>query len=870
MKYRTGNEIRQLFLDYFESKDHKIEPGHSLIPNEDPTLLWINSGVAALKKYFDGSIKPEKSRFANAQKSIRTNDIENVGLTARHHTFFEMLGNFSIGDYFKKEAIDFAWEFFTDEKYIGFDKDKLYITVHDHDEEAYDYWVNVKKVDPSHMLKTADNFWQIGEGPCGPNSEIFYDRGEKYDPEGVGIKLFYEELENDRYVEIWNLVFSEYNAKDGVRREDYEELPQKNIDTGMGLERLVSVIQDGETNFDTDFFLPIIQQVEKLAKVSYQENKMAYRVIADHIRTVTFALSDGAMFDNVGRGYVLRRILRRAIRYGKQIGIDKAFMFTLVQIVSDVMKEFYDYLPKKVDYVSELVKREEEAFHKTLSNGEKLLSSVIEKNTDGIISGSDAFKLYDTYGFPIELTIEIAKEQDLKVDEEGFKEELQKQQIRSRTQRDDVESMSSQKIDLMNFDQESTFTYDPSLITATVIGVFKDGESANELTNEGEIILDQTTFYAEMGGQSADTGMMYNDTTQVSIKNVVKAPNGQHLHYVTVKKGTIKKGDQLTLEIDIKKRSRIMSNHSATHLLQQALKDVVGTHITQAGSYVDDQRLRFDFTHYEKVSRQQLDEVEKIVNQKVFEGINVIVENMDITQAKEKGALALFTEKYGETVRVVDMGGYSIELCGGCHVTNTSHIGLVKIMSEESIGSGIRRIEAVSGNLAYITLKAKEETLEEVASLIKASSLTSIKEKATSLIEELQELRKNNKELLQKINSLQAKASLDNVKEINGTNLLVVKTYNKDQASSKQLVFDYRDQLKSGIIVLLSQNQDNLAYYVAVTNDVVSKGIKAGEIVKTINQVTSGRGGGKPDFAQGGSKEMADVDSIISVIEESL
>ena len=500
MKQLTGNQVRKLFLEFFESKGHHVEPSHSLIPNDDPTLLWINSGVAALKKYFDGTIKPDVPRITNAQKSIRTNDIENVGVTARHHTFFEMLGNFSIGDYFKTEAIDFAWEFLTGEQWLAFDKDKLYITVYQDDEEAYNYWVNVKGVEPSHMLKTEGNFWEIGEGPCGPDSEIFYDRGEKYDPDHIGTRLFYEELENDRYVEIWNLVFSQFNAQEGVDRKDYKELPQKNIDTGMGLERITSIIQSGETNFDTDFFLPIIEATQKLAKVTYQEDKMAYRVIADHIRTVTFALADGAQFDNEGRGYVLRRILRRAVRYGKKIGIEGSFMYDLVDVVSNIMSEYYDYLPEKVDYIKKLVKIEEERFHATLNGGEKMLNDIIEKTTGDTIDGQTAFKLYDTYGFPIELTVEIADEKGLKVDEEQFKVEMQKQKERARTARAGNESMSSQKEDLMNFVEASTFSYDPTPIQAKVIGVFEDGEQVDCIKDKGEIILDQTTFYATMGG----------------------------------------------------------------------------------------------------------------------------------------------------------------------------------------------------------------------------------------------------------------------------------------------------------------------------------------------------------------------------------
>lgn len=861
MKQLTGNQVRKMFLDFFESKGHKVEPSHSLIPNDDPTLLWINAGVAALKKYFDGTIKPDNPRIVNAQKSIRTNDIENVGKTARHHTFFEMLGNFSIGDYFKKDAINYAWELLTGEKWFAFDKDKLYITVHDHDDEAYNYWVDVIGVDPDHMLKTPGNFWEIGEGPCGPDSEIFYDRGEKYDPDGLGLKLFYEELENDRYIEIWNLVFSQYNSQEGIAREDYKELPQKNIDTGMGLERLTSIIQNGETNFDTDFFLPIIYAVEKLANVSYSENKMAYRVIADHIRTVTFALADGALFDNAGRGYVLRRILRRAVRYGKQIGIEKAFMYDLVAVVSDIMKEFYDYLPEKVDYISDLVKKEEEAFHKTLSNGEKLLNSLIKKNTDGIISGKDAFKLYDTYGFPFELTLEIVEESNLKVDEEGFKEELKIQQMRSRGARADNESMASQKPDLMSFDLPSSFEYDPANINGIVIGLFKDGVKTDVLDDYGEVVFDITTFYAEMGGQCADTGMIYNEDCKAGVVNVLKAPNQQHLHFVKIEKGTINIGDVLTLDVDKEKRSKIIANHTATHLLQAALKEVVGNHINQAGSYVDGQRLRFDFTHFEKISNDQIKAVEEKVNNVIFKGIDVEIANMTKDEALASGAMALFDEKYGDSVRVVSVGDYSKELCGGCHVTNSAKIGLFKIETEESVGSGVRRIEAVTGKCAYDALVQEKETVDRISKSLKLKNRKEVITKVNSLNDELAAIKKEVETLNAKLNALNAASKVNDIEDINGVRVLFVEE-NLESAKAKQLAFDFRDKIDSGIVILVSSFEDKCSYFVGVTKDYVANGFKAGEIVKKINLVVDGRGGGKPDFAQGGCQINEKIASI--------
>ena len=869
MKQLTGNQVRQMFLDYFASKGHMIEPGASLIPHNDPTLLWINAGVAALKKYFDGSEKPASNRIPNAKKSIRTNDIENVGKTARHHTFFEMLGNFSIGDYFKEEAIAFAWEFLTSEEWIGFDKDKLYITVYHDDEVAYKTWTEVLGVDPAHILKTPGNFWEIGEGPGGPDTEIFYDRGEAYDPEGIGERLFFEELENDRYIEVWNVVFSQYDCNPAIDRKEYKELPQKNIDTGMGLERLVSIIQNGETNFDTDFFLPIIRATEELANVKYEDNKMAYRVIADHIRTVSFALSDGALFDNAGRGYVLRRILRRAVRYGKKIGINHSFMYKLVYVVSDIMKEFYDYLPAKADYVSGLVKKEEEAFHKTLSHGEKLLNQLFTKTEGDTITGKDAFKLYDTYGFPLELTVEIAEEAGYKVDEEGFRAEMKEQQERARNARGDVESMTSQKPDLMAFDAPSTFSYDPTPVQAKVIGTFVNGVKCDEITEKGEIILDHTTFYAEMGGQCADTGYMTNDSTCLKVTHVSKAPNGQHLIAVEVEKGYVNIGDELTLIVDGIQRSLIQNNHTATHLLQKALKNNLGDHVAQAGSYVDAQRLRFDFTHPQKMSEEEIRKVEDEVNEKIFAGINVNIELMSKEEAMESGAMALFDEKYGDEVRVVSVGTYSKELCGGCHVSNSAQIGLFKIVSEESVGSGVRRIEAVTSLNAYKALKQSEETLNTVAETLKIKNRNEIVEKVEQFVNEANDVRKERDQYLDKLNSLEAKERSKNIEDINGVQFLFVQD-SKDAASAKTMAFELRDQLNHGMVVLVSDYEGKVSYFVGLTASMVQAGHKAGNFVKMINEVTGGRGGGKPDFAQGGCASLDKIEEGISQIKNSL
>ena len=595
---------------------------------------------------------------------------------------------------------------------------------------------------------------------------------------------------------------------------------------------------------------------------------MAYRVIADHIRTVTFALADGAMFDNAGRGYVLRRILRRAVRYGKQIGIEKAFMYDLVPLVCDMMKEFYDYLPEKQDFISTMVKKEEEAFHKTLLNGEKLLKSLIDKNENGEISGKDAFKLYDTYGFPFELTLEIAEESNLTVNEEEFKEELKVQQERSRASRDSNESMASQKPDLMAFVEPSTFVYDPAPIQGKIIGLFKDGVKTDEITDKGEVIFDTTPFYGEMGGQCGDTGSIDNETTHANVVNTLNAPNKQHMHFVEVKEGAIHLGDIFTLSINQQKRRQITANHSATHILQKVLQETLGDHISQAGSYVDDKLLRFDFTHFEKISAELLKEIEEKVNQIVFEGCPVVIKNMSKEEALASGAMALFDEKYGDVVRVVNIGDYSIELCGGCHVSNSSEIGLFKIVSEESIGSGIRRIVAQSGLAAYNAMVHEKETVDTIASTLNLKNRKDVVSKVESLKEDLKQAKAEVEQLSAKLNAIQAASKANDIEEINGVKVLYVEEQ-LENAKAKQLTFDFRDQLESGIVVLVSKYEEKCSYFVSVSKDLVGQ-YKAGNIIKAINEVVDGRGGGKPDFAQGGCAINDNISKIKGALKNIL
>lgn len=871
MNYRSANEIRQSFLDFFKSKGHMIEPGASLIPNNDPTLLWINSGVAALKKYFDGSIKPANNRIANAQKSIRTNDIENVGKTARHHTFFEMLGNFSIGDYFKQEAIEYAWEFLTSKQWMGFDPEKIYITVHPLDEQAFDLWINHIGFDPKRILKSEENYWQIGEGPCGPNTEIYIDRGEAFDPDGVGERLFFEELENDRYIEVWNVVFSQFDGKEGVDRSEYKELPQKNIDTGMGFERLVALVQGGETNFDTDLFMPMITTTESWAKMSYKEFPMAYRVIADHIRTVTFALSDGALFANEGRGYVLRRILRRAVRFGIKIGINEPFMFKLVDVVAENMSAFYPYLQQKVELVSKLVRIEEERFHATLSDGEALLLSTIDKLEGNKLDGATMFKLYDTFGFPVELTVEIAQEHQLDYDMEGFNQHMEQQRQRARNAREDVDSMASQSVDLMNFDQVSEFVgYTKMSCEAKVIACFKAGHRVDQIEDEGEVILDVTPFYATSGGQVADTGVLRFDRGSAVVKDVNKAPRKQHLHSIKMTEGVLREHDHVMASIDVQRRRKIMKNHSSAHLLQSALKEILGSHITQAGSFVSDEYMRFDFTHYEKVTHEQIKQIEHRVNEMIFAGASVSIEHMDVEAAKDAGATALFDEKYEAFVRVITMGEFSKELCGGTHVSNIEQLGLFKIESEESIGSGIRRMVCKTAQGALDSYQSMEHQLEELSTLLKSGNIASVNAKVMQQLDAMSSLKKEYEILKDKVASLKVAQLVSSSKEVAGIHMLISEVEDVDVAKAKQMAENLRSKLGDSVIVLYIKETDKVSFVVASSQKAISAGFKAGDLAKLAATIMNGNGGGRPDLAQSGGKDVAMLPQALRALSEKL
>ncbi|WML45493.1 alanine--tRNA ligase [Neobacillus sp. PS3-40] len=872
MKNLSGSEIRKMFLDFFKEKGHTVEPSAPLVPHDDPSLLWINSGVATLKKYFDGRVIPANPRITNAQKSIRTNDIENVGKTARHHTFFEMLGNFSIGEYFKVEAIEWAWEFLTDKKWIGFDKELLSVTIHPEDHEAFEIWNKKVGIPEERIIRLEGNFWDIGEGPSGPNTEIFYDRGPEYGNDLTDPEL-YPGGENDRYLEVWNLVFSQFNHNpDGT----YTPLPKKNIDTGMGLERMASVVQNVPTNFETDLFMPIIRVTEEISSVKYgvdKEKDVAFKVIADHIRTVAFAVADGALPSNEGRGYVLRRLLRRAVRYAKQININRPFMYELVSVVGEIMADFYPEVKEKTDFVQKVIKSEEERFHETLHEGLAILESVIKKEKEkgnNTIAGADVFRLYDTYGFPVELTEEYGEEEGMKVDHVGFESEMELQRERARSARQDVDSMQVQGGVLGDIKVESKFIgYDQLVTSSTVLAIVQNGEPIEEAKSgeEVQLILDVTPFYAESGGQIADRGTLEGPGVKVIVKDVQKAPNGQNLHKVMVESGTLKTNQQVVATINETNRGKIIKNHTATHLLHQALKDVLGTHVNQAGSLVEPDRFRFDFSHFGQVKPEELEQVERIVNEKIWRNIQVQIDLKPIAEAKEMGAMALFGEKYGKIVRVVQVGDYSLELCGGCHVPNTSVIGLFKIVSESGIGAGIRRIEGVTGESAYHLLNEQVGLLKEAAEKLKTNP-REIVSRIEGMLQETRHLQRENESLTAKLGNIEAGNLIANAKEINGVTVLTAKVNDVDMNNLRNMADDIKQKLGSAIIVLGSSDSEKVNLIAVVTKDLIEKGYHAGKLVKEVAAKCGGSGGGRPDMAQAGGKDPQNLDNALQFVDE--
>ena len=872
MHQLSSAQIRQMWLDFWKSKGHAVEPSANLVPVNDPTLLWINSGVATLKKYFDGSVIPDNPRITNAQKSIRTNDIENVGKTARHHTMFEMLGNFSIGDYFRDEAIEWGFELLTSPEWFGFPKEKLYMTYYPDDKDSYNRWISLG-VEPSHLIPLEDNFWEIGAGPSGPDTEIFFDRGTEFDPENIGVRLLEEDIENDRYIEIWNIVLSQFNADPAVPRSEYKELPNKNIDTGAGLERLAAIFQGAKTNFETDLFLPIIREVEKLSGKTYDPDgdNMSFKVIADHIRALSFAIGDGALPGNEGRGYVLRRLLRRASMHGQRLGISGPFLYKLVEIVGHIMESYYPEVLEKRDFIEKIVKREEETFARTIDAGsghlDQLLAQLKEAGKD-TLEGKDIFKLYDTYGFPVELTEELAEDAGYKIDHKGFKAAMKEQQDRARAAVVKGGSMGMQNETLAGITESSTFVYGQTKLDATLSVIIAENERT-EAVSEGQALLvfNQTPFYAEMGGQVADHGVVKNATGDIvaTVLDVQKAPNGQPLHKVELH-ASISLGQVYTLELDTQRRNGVEKNHTATHLLHAALHNIIGEHATQAGSLNEQDFLRFDFTHFEAVTAEELRRIEEEVNEQIWNAIPVVTVETDIDTAKEMGAMALFGEKYGKEVRVVTIGDYSIELCGGTHVSNTSEIGIFKILKEEGIGSGTRRIIAVTGREAFFAYRDQEDALKEVAVTIKSPQIKEVPNKVASLQEQVRELQKENASLKEKAAAAAAGDVFKDVKEANGVRFIASQVQVSDAGALRTFADNWKQKDYSDVLVLVASIGDKVNVLVASK----SSNVHAGNLIKVLAPIVAGRGGGKPDMAMAGGSDASAIQTLLNSVAENL
>jgi len=870
------NEIRSKFLKFFESKDHYLKESASLVPQNDKSLLLINSGMAPLKNYFAGVEVPPSVRMTTCQKCIRTGDIENVGKTARHGTFFEMLGNFSFGDYFKEQSISWGWEFVT--QHLNIPEEKVWVTVYEEDDEAFGIWENQIKIPKERIVRLGkdDNFWEIGIGPCGPCSELYFDRGEEYGCDNPDCK---PGCDCDRYLEFWNHVFTQFNRDE---EGNYGQLEHKNIDTGMGLERMACIMQGVDTIFDVDTIKHILNTVEKMANVEYGKGgktDVSIRIITDHIRAVSFLVADGVLPSNEGRGYVLRRLLRRAARHGKLLGIKENFLYKLVDEVIKVSGEAYPELVEKESYIKKVIRIEEEKFNETIEQGMEILASYIadlKKNGETTLSGENAFKLYDTYGFPIDLTQEILEEEHLSIDEEAFNEEMNKQRERARSARGNMDGESWKEDPLSKLDSSVASTFEGyfELENSGIIkAIVKDNELVDSAVAGDKVIvvLDKTTFYPEGGGQAGDAGLLVNKNEDIVVEviDTKKGANNTIKHIGIVKSGMINTGEKLSTIVDKEIRMASARNHSATHLLHKALKEVLGEHVNQAGSLVTSERLRFDVTHFEAITKEELKVIEEKVNDVILESLNITCENMSINDAKNKGAMALFGEKYGDEVRVVSMGDYSIELCGGTHLTNTSQIGMFKILSEGGVAAGVRRIEAITGRAVYNYLKEKEEIISNVCLNLKTKE-DSLSQKVTSLIEENKSLSKELHDMKTKM-SLQAVDSvLDSKLYVNGVNLVTTKFEGMDMNTLKEVADNLRDKLVSGVVVLANTTDDKLNLVATATKDAVDKGVHCGNIVKSIAQIAGGKGGGRPNMAQAGAPDVSKVDEALNHASEVL
>ncbi|WP_312398844.1 alanine--tRNA ligase [Leuconostoc lactis] len=890
MKELTSAEVRQMFLDFFASKGHEVVPSKNLIPQDDPTLLWINSGVATLKKYFDGTVVPENPRITNAQKAIRTNDIENVGKTARHHTLFEMMGNFSIGDYFKEEVIPWAWELLTSPEWYGLDKERLYVTVYPKDQEAKKIWEEKTDLPAGHIYEVEDNFWDIGEGPSGPDSEIFFDRGPAFQDLPDDDPEMYPGGENERYLEIWNIVFSQFNHLPGMTdNSQYPELPHKNIDTGMGLERVVSVFQNGRTNFDTDLFLPIIQATEALSPnfkydgTKDSDSNTSFKVIADHIRAITFAISDGAMPSNEGRGYVIRRLLRRAVLHGQKLGIQGEFLTQLVPIVGEIMQSYYPEVLENAARIQKTVAAEEKRFNATLTGGLALLDDVIAAaKADGKtqISGADAFKLSDTYGFPLELTQEQAAEAGLTVDVDGFNEALQAQRARARAARSNDKSMGVQNAVLTDLKVASEYVgwSETAVDSAEVVAIIgQDADGIDALLDQAvageqrQLVFDKTPFYAEMGGQVADFGTVLNKQGDVvaEVIDVQKAPNGQHVHTVNVL-ADITLGENVDLRVDMARHIAVSKNHTATHMLDQALRNVLGGDVHQAGSLVEPDYLRFDFTNEGPVSAADLDRIEAMVNAEIAKNAPISWLETDIETAQQMGAVAVFGEKYGDVVRVVSIGDFNKEFDGGTHAQSTAELGLFKIVSESGIGAGVRRIEAVTGLEALALYKEEENALKAVAAQVKAQKITEAPAKVADLQAELKATQRTLESVEAKLANAAADEVFNDVKTSNGHTYIVAQLPVSGMDGLRQVADNWKATYPSEVLVLAADIDGKVNLIVAASPEANAAGIKAGDLIKAIAPRVGGGGGGRPDMAQAGGKNPAGIPDAFAAVADFL
>lgn len=869
--YMKANDIRKSFLDFFESKQHYVKNSFSLVPKNDKSLLLINAGMAPLKNYFLGLEEPPSKRMSTCQKCVRTGDIDNIGLTLRHATFFEMLGNFSFGDYFKKEAITYAWEFVT--KVLKMDDEKLWVTVYEDDDEAYDLWNKMIGVDESRIVRLGkeDNFWEIGngQGPCGPCSEIYIDRGEKYKCDNPDCK---PGCDCDRFLEFWNLVFTQFDRQaDG----SLKRLAHPNIDTGMGLERIACIMQGVDSIFDIDTMVEIRNKISEISGRPYNENHkddISIRIVADHLRAITFMVNDGIIPSNEGRGYVLRRLARRAVRHGKLLGIKGKFICDIVDIVIDVYKDGYEDLEQNRGHIKAILGAEEEKFGETLQNGLDILSDYIQQAKDSnnsLISGEDAFKLYDTFGFPLELTVEIASEKDCKVDTNGFELQMQKQKETARGSRKSGSDVGwKDEITSLDLSTEHTefLGYERLDFDTRIQDIVFDGKLVDELNagDEAVLIFENTPFYAESGGQIGDTGKITSGNFDADVVDVTKSTGGLFLHKTVVKSGKLKKGDNVHLSVDRKTRLATMRNHTATHLLHKALKEVVGEHINQSGSYVSPDGLRFDFNHYAQVTKEQLQKVERLVNEKIYESIDVTTDIMDIESAKKTGAMSLFDEKYGNMVRVLSVGDFSKEFCGGTHVSNTNQIGMFKIISEGAVSSGVRRVEAITGAAVYDYMTANDSLIDDISIAVKSNRAT-LEKRIESLVEENRSLAK----LLKNAQNESAKGDMDGIiksaVKIGDISLMIGKYEDVQDDVLRDTMQGIIDKVPSSIIVFSNvDTSENKLKFICMVSKKLNPKYHAGKIIKEVSQVAGGNGGGKPNLAQAGGKDISKIDEALA------